>query len=198
MRAKSLISMGKSTYFDYFVTDSGNLNKEISMNRRVGNRFLQSLTIKRLSGPYFEMGCIALDVKRTALMVALSLVAYLGAIGTSVAGDRFSEQGSALTKALIYQLMAQGVCKDIKNCNDALQMYREDGSRIYLNMYAQTDMTLASTVAGFLVARGLKITEGMPITLRVYPGPKTQYLGSMGSMAIIGINLESIKLEINK
>ena len=73
-------------------------------------------------------------------------------------------------------------------------MYREDGDRIYLNMYAQTDMNLSGIVVKFIVEKGIKITGGMPITLRVFHKPKTQYLGLK---SIFGKD-ESIKLEINK
>lgn len=138
------------------------------------------------------------STRRLSVNLALAILASIGATGVSIASDGSSPQGSALTKALFDQLKAQGVCKDNRSCNDALQMYREDGKRIYLNMYSQKDKKLASIVAEFLVARGLQITGGLPITLRVYPDPKTQYLGPVGNLAIIGVTPESIKLEINK
>lgn len=113
-----------------------------------------------------------------------------------MAGSGFTEQGNALYKALTEHLIAKGICKDYKTCHDAHQIYSEDGGgRIYFNMYGQTDKALSATVAGFLVANGLKITGGMPITLSVLEGPKTQYLGFK---AMISKRQDSIKLEINK
>ncbi len=113
-----------------------------------------------------------------------------------MAGSGFSEKGNSLYKALNEYLIVQGFCKDNQTCHNAHQIFREDGGdRIYFNMYGQTDKKLSSTVASFLVSNGLQITAGMPITLFVFEGPKTQYLGFK---AIFSKNQESIKLEINK
>lgn len=166
------------------------------MNRRIGNRFLQNVTINHLGGPYSEKGGNSLNVKRIALMVALFFATYFGTMGASMAGSGFSDQGNALYKALNEHLMAQGVCKDYQTCHNAHQIFSEEsGAHIYFNMYGQTDKALASTVAGFLVAKGLKITGGMPITLHVFSGPHEQY---QGLKRIFGASGESIKLEINK
>lgn len=113
-----------------------------------------------------------------------------------MAGSGFSKQGNALSKALNAHLISQGVCKDFQACQNVLHMYREDsGDHIYLNMYGQTDMALASTVAAFLVAQGLKITSDMAITLHVFSGPHEQY---QGIKRMFGQSKYSIKLEINK
>jgi hypothetical protein len=136
------------------------------------------------------------SVRRTFCVTVILLFAFLGMTEVSMGGSGFSEQGNALYKALNEHLVAKGVCKDHQTCHNAHQIYREDGGgHIYFNMYGQSDKALASTVAEFLVANGLKITGNMPITLRVFEGPKTQYLGFK---AMINRSQESIKLEINK
>ena len=108
-------------------------------------------------------------------------------------GDRFSNQGNALYKALLDELMRRGVCTDNQSCSNATQMYGEDGDRIYFNMYGQTDPHLGITVARFILENGLRVTDGMPITLKVYSTPKSHEAGS-----IFRKKVEIIKLEVNK
>ena len=132
--------------------------------------------------------------QRKILLGATFTLICIGLLENSMAGGKFSDQGNALYKSLHDELIAKSVCTNFQNCSDALQMYGEDGDRIYLNMYAQTDMNLSGIVVKFIVEKGIKITGGMPITLRVFHKPKTQYLGLK---SIFGKD-ESIKLEINK
>ncbi len=137
-----------------------------------------------------------MSARRTVCIAAMLFFAFFGMIGVSMAGSGFSDQGNALYKALNEYLIAKGICKDNQSCHKIHQIYREDGGeRIYLNMYGQTDKTLVSTITEFLVARGLKITDGMPITLHVFSGPHEQY---QGLKRLFGASGESIKLEINK
>ena len=110
-------------------------------------------------------------------------------------GDKFSNQGNALHKALIEELVKQKVCEDHQSCFNILQMYGEDGDRIYLNMYAQADKRLSSIVAKFIVEKGLGASSGMPITLRIYSHPKSFQLGLR---SIFNKDEEAIKLEVNK
>ena len=137
-----------------------------------------------------------ISLSRTYCVTTIFLLACLGMTEVSMAGSGYLEQGNALDKALNEHLIAQGICKDNLSCNKQLQIYRSDTSdHIYLFMYGQTDKTLAGIVAGFVVAHGFKITSGIPITLRVFEGPITQYLGFI---AMVSKSQESIKLEINK
>lgn len=124
------------------------------------------------------------------------LLLYICIPTNAMAGSGFSDQGNALYKALNDHLIEHGVCKDYQTCNNAHQIFSEEsGSRIYFNMYRQTEKSLSSTVAGFLAANGLNITGGIPITLSVFSGSHEKY---QGLRRIFGSSDESIKLEINK
>ena len=133
-------------------------------------------------------------IRNKFFALALAL-AGLGASGESMGGDKFSIQGNALHAALIEDLVKQGVCGDHQSCFNVLQIFGEDGDRIYLNMYAQTDRHLGAIVARFFIEHGLKASGGMPITLRIYSDPKSKYL-RFKSMFNRGD--EFVKLEINK
>ena len=115
-----------------------------------------------------------------------------------LAGGRFTEQGNKLSEALYNELVKKGICSaDTHACAKPFQMYREDdGNRIYLNLYGQKDMLLASKIVEFYVKKGLKITDGMPITFKVFPEPKEHYLGFF--KGLFGNNEQSLKLELNK
>lgn len=132
--------------------------------------------------------------RRTSLVVVIVFGCF-GFLGNSMGGDKFSSQGNALYKSLLNELIRQGICTDSQTCFNALQMYGEDGDRIYMNMYAQTDRHLGAIVASFILKSGLTVTGGMPITLRIFRGPKSQYLGIK---SLVGRNEESVKLEVNK
>lgn len=134
--------------------------------------------------------------QRMKFMIFTFLFTYFGMIGLAMGGDKFSEQGNSLIKALIGQLINEGVCKDIRSCNDILQMYREDDNgRVYLNMYGQTDTALTSKVISFLVTHGTKITGGLGITLHVFSGSHEH---NHGVKQLFRRSQEVIKLEINK
>ena len=112
-----------------------------------------------------------------------------------VSGDKFSSQGKALYKSLLDEVIGQGICPGPQACSDVLQLYSEDGDRVYMNMYGQADKTLGAIVAKFLLENGTRLTDGVPITLRIYPAQKSKYAG-LGS--IFGAAGESVVLEINK
>lgn len=138
---------------------------------------------------------MALFWQRNILFGAICVSVFFGFCGFAQGGDKFSSQGNALYKALLDELIKGGICTDNQSCFDALQMYREDGDRIYMNMYAQTDNSLSAIVAKFIMENGLRITGGMPITLRIYVEPKSQHLGWK---SVFGINQEAVKLEVGK
>ena len=107
----------------------------------------------------------------------------------------FTEQGNSAYNGLIDNLIQQEICSDPRSCSDLLQMYREDGERIYLSMYGHTDLSLPTTVSLFFLENGLKLSSGMPITLKVFSEPKSEHLGLKG---IFSQNNVAMKLELNK
>jgi hypothetical protein len=166
------------------------------MNLKIKPQFLQNAVEKNVKSSSKKLERGASISRRVASTAVICLLSYFGMSGASMAGSGFSEQGNALYKALNEHLISKGICKDNRSCHNAHQIFSEDGGgHIYLNMYGQTDRALASTITEFLVARGLKITGGMPITLHVFFGPHEQY---QGFKRIFGASGESIKLEISK
>lgn len=140
--------------------------------------------------------CRILFSWRRAVLSIVFLFAYLGTESVSMAaGEKYSEQGHALSKALVVELVKEKICVDVKACAEMLQMYGEDGDRIHLHIYSQTNRSFVSAVSRYLIESGLKVTGGVPITLLAFPGSHAQY---MGIKAAFGSKEYAIKLEINK
>lgn len=108
------------------------------------------------------------------------LISFLGGfyIEQAIAGSAFSQQGNAVYRGLIEELIHQKICSDNLSCSTKLNLYRTDGKRIYFNMYGQNDMTLTTNVTIFLIKKGLTLSNGMPITLTVFPKQKEEYVNS--------------------
>jgi hypothetical protein len=113
----------------------------------------------------------------------------------SFSGKDFSKQGNALYKSLVEELIKQRMCTEYQSCFEILQLYSDDGDRIYMNMYGQINTKISSIVISHFIKKGISTTDGMPITLRIFPKPKSEYVGLW---SIFKKSDESIKLEINK
>lgn len=110
-------------------------------------------------------------------LVVYVLIASFALPENSMSGDKFSSQGNALYKSILDELIRQGVCSDNQSCSNALRLYSEDGDRIYMNMYGQTDKRLGSVVAKHIIENGIGLTGGVPITLRIYASQKSENTG---------------------
>ncbi len=132
---------------------------------------------------------------RAVTFLLVLIISGFSCIEQSLAGSPSSPYVDTLKIELIKVLIRDHVCENDQICREMLYMPTEGYSRIYLNMYGQTDTVLASHVAAFFVEKGLKITEGTPIALRVFPKPKDDY---MGLRYAFGSNDYLMKLELNK
>ncbi len=124
-----------------------------------------------------------------------SFIAFLGSfyIEPSIAGGATPDATYELKEALRKTLVKQGLCLNIEDC---VSMSHEGSTkRIYLNLYDQIDKKLASHIVDFFIQEGIKITGGIPISFRVFPKDKEEYLGLRYTF---GSNDYLIKLEINK
>ena len=132
---------------------------------------------------------------RTIAFFLVALLSFFSYVEQARAGSIFSQEAEMLINALHKDLIKKRVCDNDFMCSEMLQTLTEGNKRIYLNMYGQTDTVLASYVVAFFIEKGKIITGGIPITLRVFPKPKTEY---MGLKYAFGSNEYLIKLELNK
>jgi hypothetical protein len=146
---------------------------------------------------FFKIKKLRTLASRAKIFFFASLLCYFSYFEQSMAGSYYSPYVSTLKDKLIDSLVENNVCKNREICREILHMYAEGTSRIYLNMYDQSDTELASHVAAFFIKEGLKITKGIPITLSTYPKPKDEYMNK-GFKYAFGNDEYLINLEINK
>lgn len=108
-------------------------------------------------------------------------------------GEKYSEQGSQVAKAVNQILVKKGICKpDLSDCTKKLTMYGGHGNRVNFSIYNPDKRALAAMVE-FLIDDGIRITEGVPIHIYVYANSRESY----GSL-LFSAPKPVIYLEINK
>lgn len=118
-----------------------------------------------------------LKIKYLKILIYLTLQFFYG--GSLMAGNNFSAEGNNLYKALVDHLIAKGLCSDYGSCWDKTNIYREDDTKIRINMYGQDDKKLSSIVAQFLIENGAGIAAGRSIILKSYGESKDKNLENM-------------------
>lgn len=110
---------------------------------------------------------------KTIVISILLLVNFF--MGSAIAmGEKYSEQGQALSKAIDRELINSGLCKDYNDVKNKLLMYGGHGNQVNFSIYKPDRKILAATFE-FLIAHGLEITGGVPIAIRVYPKSREEY-----------------------
>jgi len=111
-------------------------------------------------------------------IILYSFISFLGGayVEQSMAGSSTSPYIKTLKDELINSLIKDNICKEKITCRKKIQMQGAGYSKIYLNMYEQTDTFLTSYVTDFLIKEGLKITNHTTITLSIYSKPLEDYM----------------------
>jgi hypothetical protein len=108
-------------------------------------------------------------------MVIITLLLINFSMGAAFAmGEKYSEQGNALSTAMDRELIGRGLCKSINEVNNRLPMYGGHANQVNFSVYKPDRKILAATFE-FLIMHGLEITGGVPIALRVYPKSREEY-----------------------
>ncbi len=135
---------------------------------------------------------------RRSVMQKLKLIAVSVLLFVSFAnrpamamGEKYREQGNALSKAIYQELIKTGLCKDNNNVIGKLPMYGGHGNQVNFSIYKPDRKILAATFE-FLIAHGIEITGGVPIAIRIYPKSREEY----GNIVISP--KPAIQLEINE
>jgi len=113
--------------------------------------------------------------KRFFIVFLVSVTALL----TMGMGEKYSKEGKALGKKVFEVLHQQGYCSntDPTDCYKKQLLFGDYGNRVNLHLYGVTDRKTLSTIFAMVLSEGSEITGGAPITIRVYPRPKNEYLG---------------------
>jgi len=126
--------------------------------------------------------------KRIRLMLILCVCAVsLMLMGM---GEKYSEQGRALSPRVYEVLFREGYCTDWQDCYRKEVMFGEDGNRVNLHLYGVQDRKVIASVLSMVAAEGMEITGGVPITIRFFSKPKKELLGLKSFTASPAIIME--------
>ena len=107
-------------------------------------------------------------------------------------GEKFTDEGNALGKAINEHLIAQMLCKDYADCKNKVEIYGGHGNQVNFTAYAVKDPRLVYALIGFVASEGMRITKGVPISLSFYPKPRASY------REIFDFSEPNFKLEVKK
>lgn len=119
--------------------------------------------------------------------VLLALAAlYVGDV--MAAGERFTEQGGYLTRAIHDLLVADNFCTNSKECHALIPGFVGHGDRVRITFYeiGEKNSEAFAAIIKFVIKDGIRITEGVPITIMGYRETHQQYMDS-------GIFAKSVK-----
>lgn len=112
-------------------------------------------------------------------------------------GERYTDQGGRLSAATIDMLIAKGFCKTPRECHGFLPRYGGHGDRVRTSFYeiGKKNSQAFHAVIELVIQDGIRITDGVPITIRGYRETHEEYRKS-------GLFLKDVKpfliLEVNK
>lgn len=107
-------------------------------------------------------------------------------------GEKFTDEGNALGKAINEHLIAQMLCKDYADCKNKVEIYGGHGNQVNFTAYAVKDTRLVYALIGFVASEGMRITKGVPISVSFYPEPHEHYVNTI-NFSKPTINLEVMK-----
>lgn len=107
-------------------------------------------------------------------------------------GEKFTSEGNALGVAINEHLIAQKLCIDTSDCQKKVEMYGGHGNQVNLSAYAVKDPKLVSAVMGFAASEGMRITNGVPISISFYAEAHGNHVNTFN------FSKPTIKLEVLK
>ena len=144
---------------------------------------------------FFKRSQFKIKSSRTTIIFSVILLVCFLFIVKFIIKNRFADEENAVYEGLIEELETQEFCMKKLTCATKIGLYHRSGKRIYFNMYGQKDMVLVASISKFLVKKGIQLTKGVPVTLKVYSTPKVGYLNFD---YFFGHEYPLLKLEIEK
>lgn len=95
-------------------------------------------------------------------------------------GDKYSEQGRLLSKTITMDLISRGFCSSPKECIEKLDVYIDHDLQINYTIYNTKNKKMVAAFIGIAIEKGLETTDGVPISISVYPEMRTEYRGRPG------------------
>lgn len=118
-------------------------------------------------------------------------------LGVYAMGKKYSEQGAKLTAAMNSALLSKGFCKTPRECYDILPGTLETDTRVLVHFYGVGEKNHSAflTVIALSLTEGIRITGGVPITIKAFHETQDEYRES-------GLVIKNVKpfatIEVNK
>ncbi len=91
-------------------------------------------------------------------------------------GEKNSEEKNALARSINTYLIEKGFCTSGEECNKKLDAYvGRGGKHIAYSLYGISNRKMIAVFIGFVVEHGMEITQGVPVTIDVYPKRRAEY-----------------------
>lgn len=122
------------------------------------------------------MKSIVGNLKRKKRIRRMALILCVCAVSLMLMGmgEKYSKQGGRLSNRIVNVLITDGYCQG-QDCKGIV--LGEHGNRVNLQLYGVRDQKVIASVLSMVAAEGLKITDGVPITIRFFAKPKNELLG---------------------
>lgn len=109
-------------------------------------------------------------IKIVAVLGYCSIILLLGGCG-----DKYSEQGNQLSSSIKSELINLGFCSTPMDCIDKLDIYGGHDTQVNFEIYNAENREMIAAFINYSVLNGLEITNGIPITIKVYPKHRYEY-----------------------
>jgi hypothetical protein len=126
----------------------------------------------------------------TSYRVISLLIATVFAISLTGCGEPYRNEGNKLSEEINKELMIKKQCNSTQECNKIFRAFAGHDTHVSFSVYAPDRQVLA-IVFKFLIEKGIIITNGVPIFIKVYPKPNEEYENNL-------FNSSTITLEINQ
>ncbi len=102
------------------------------------------------------------------------LIATVFAISITGCGEPYRNEGDKLNEEIHKELIAQKMCNSTRECNQVFRASSSHDSQLNYSVYAPNKLVLA-TAFKVVIEKGMKITNGVPISIKVYPKTREEY-----------------------
>lgn len=94
---------------------------------------------------------------------------------SGLCGSGYSEEHVLLSKSINNHLIENGFCSSPRECHGKLDIYGAEGKQIHFSIYGQENRKMIAVFIEFVIEKGIGITRGKPISIRVFPKRRKEY-----------------------
>jgi hypothetical protein len=121
-----------------------------------------------------------------AISLLITTAFVVGSIGC---GEPYRNEGDKLNEEINKELIAQKLCNSTRECNQIFRASSSHGNQLNYSVYAPDKLVLA-TAFKVVIEKGMEITNGVPISIKVYPKTREEYGNNPFYTSIITLEIK--------